>query len=215
MNQNVDVYRNIHKGIRRELFTVTTTAAELDPSDECGRVGLSERIEGLVWLLGAHAHHEDRWFLGMTEEHAPQLAERIVTDHAMLDARIEGIGKAAREAENRAELHEIYLELAGFTSTYLAHQDLEERDLQPILLDAVGPQVMFETEQALVASIAPEDMARTLAYMLPAMNLDDRGELLGGIRLGAPAEVFAGICALAGSVLQPADFTALSRRLGL
>jgi hypothetical protein len=215
MNQNVDVYRNIHKGIRRELFTVTTTAAELDPSDECGRVRLSERIEGLVWLLGAHAHHEDRWFLGMTEEHAPRLAERIVTDHAMLDARIEGIGKAARETETRAELHELYLDLAGFTGTYLAHQDLEERDLQPILLDAVGPQVMFETEQALVASIAPEDMARTLAYMLPAMNLDDRGELLGGIRLGAPAEVFAGICALAGSVLQPADMAALATRLGL
>jgi hypothetical protein len=215
MNQNVDVYRNIHKGIRRELFGVTTTTAELDPADECGRVQLRTRLDDVVWLLSAHAHHEDRWFLDMTEAHAPRIAEQVVSDHAMLDARIEGIGKAAREAGSRSELHELYLDLADFTSAYLAHQDLEERDLQPLLLAAVGPQVLFETEQALVASIPPDDMARTLAFMLPAMNLDDRGELLGGIRMGAPAEVFAGVCALAGSVLRPADFTALSGRLGL
>ena len=39
----------------------------------------------------------------------------------------------------------------------------------------------------------------------PAMNVDDRTELLGGMQQGAPAEVFAGIWGLAGSVLPPAD----------
>ena len=215
MEQNVDVYRNIHKGIRRELFAVTVTAGDLDPADECGRAALRQRVEDVVWLLGQHAHHEDAFFLDMTEEHAPRFAEQVVGDHALLDARIEGIAKATREAETRRELHDVYLELAAFTSTYLAHQDLEERQLQPILMAAVGPQVMFETEQALVASIPPQDMARTLAVMLPAMNLDDRAELLGGVRMGAPTEVFTGVCALAGSVLQAGDFTALSGRLGL
>ena len=215
MNQNVDVYRNIHKGIRGELFGVTIAAGQLDPADEGSRAELRDRIDTVVWLLGMHAHHEDHWFLDMIEAHAPQIGERIVSDHALLDARIEGIGKAAHESETRKELHEVYLDLASFTGAYLAHQDLEERDLQPILLAAVGPQVMLETEQALIASVPPADLARTLAFMLPAMNLDDRGELLGGIRLGAPSEVFAGICALAGSVLEPADMAALSGRLGL
>ena len=113
MNPNVDVYRNIHKGIRRELFGVTTNAGDLDPADECGRAALSERIDGVVWLLASHAEHEDHWFLDMTEAHAPHLAERIVADHAELDARIAGIGKMAKEAETRSELHEVYLDLAG------------------------------------------------------------------------------------------------------
>ena len=36
-------------------------------------------------------------------------------------------------------------------------------------------------------------MAKSLALMLPAMNIDDRTELLGGMQQGAPAEVFAGV----------------------
>ena len=58
-------------------------------------------------------------------------------------------------------------------------------------------------------------MATSLALMLPAMNIDDRTELLGGMQAGAPAEVFAGVWGLAGSVLAPADHRALGARLGL
>lgn len=215
MNQHVDVYRNIHKGIRSELFAVTTRAGDLDPADECSRAALVDRIGSVVWLLETHAEHEDHHLQPLAVEHAPRLAERIVSDHAILDARIAGIGKAAKEVATRADLHELYLDLASFTSAYLDHQDFEERELQPALLATVGPEVMFQTEQALVASIPPPDMAASLSVMLPAMNLDDRAELLGGMRLGAPAEVFAGVCALAASVLLPADMGALSARLGL
>jgi hypothetical protein len=58
-------------------------------------------------------------------------------------------------------------------------------------------------------------MARSLALMLPAMNIDDRTELLGGMRAGAPAEVFDGVWSLTGSVLGAADQAALAVRLGL
>jgi hypothetical protein len=58
-------------------------------------------------------------------------------------------------------------------------------------------------------------MARALALMLPAMNVDGRAELLDGMRAGAPAEVFEGVWRLAGSVLEPADVTTLARRLEL
>jgi hypothetical protein len=56
-------------------------------------------------------------------------------------------------------------------------------------------------------------MAQALALMLPALNIDDRTELLGGIRASAPAPVFEGAWGLAGSVLAPSDFTALGARL--
>jgi hypothetical protein len=69
--------------------------------------------------------------------------------------------------------------------------------------------------QAIIASIPPEEMARSLAIMFPAMNVDDRCELLGGMQAGAPPEVFAGIWALAGSVLAEGDVRAVAGRLGL
>ena len=51
--------------------------------------------------------------------------------------------------------------------------------------------------------------------MLPAMNIDDRADLLGGMQATAPAPVFEGVWGLAGNVLDPADHLALGRRLGI
>ncbi|QYG92698.1 hypothetical protein HC251_09810 [Iamia sp. SCSIO 61187] len=92
---------------------------------------------------------------------------------------------------------------------------MEERELMPALFDAIGFEATIAIHQAIVGSIQPDEMARSLAVMLPAMNLDDRAEMLGGMRAGAPAEVFQGVWSLAGSVLRPADRDALAARLAL
>jgi hypothetical protein len=68
-------------------------------------------------------------------------------------------------------------------------------------------------EGELVASIPPAKMAEFMALMLPAMNLDERFELLAGMRRGAPPEVFAGMSQLASQVLAARDWQALSARL--
>ena len=38
----------------------------------------------------------------------------------------------------RGRTHALYLDLASFTSAYLAHQDLEEREIMPALDQAIG-----------------------------------------------------------------------------
>ena len=85
----------------------------------------------------------------------------------------------------------------------------------PALERAIGVEAVLEVHQQIVGAIPPEEMARSLALMLPAMNFDGRTELLGGMREGAPAEVFEGVWSLAGSVLDPTDLTAVARRLGV
>jgi hypothetical protein len=57
-------------------------------------------------------------------------------------------------------------------------------------------------------------MAKALALMLPAMNIDDRTEMLGGMQQEAPAPVFESVWGLTRSVLTPGDFRALAARLG-
>ena len=85
----------------------------------------------------------------------------------------------------------------------------------PALDAAIGFEATLDIHTAIVSSIPPEQMATSLAVMLPAMNVDDRAELLGGMREGAPAEVFDGVWSLTTSVLEPADVTSLAARLGL
>ena len=85
----------------------------------------------------------------------------------------------------------------------------------PALAAVMDVEEIVAVDQAIVASIPPDEMASALGVMLPAMNIDDRAEMLGGMQAEAPPEVFAGVWALAGSVLSPADHAALGARLGI
>ena len=216
----VDLYRDIHKGIRAELFSLVGAAGNTDPSDDLGRSALAAHVRDVSGVLESHAHHEDSVINPALEAFLPELTERISADHERLDARFARVAELADAAtatgrEARRDLQLLHLDLAAFTSEYLAHQDLEERVVMPAIEDAIGPEAALGLHIAIVSSIPPPEMMRSLAFMLPAMNLDDRADLLGGVRASAPPQAFDGVWALAGSVLDPADHVALGRRLGL
>ena len=66
-----------------------------------------------------------------------------------------------------------------------------------------------------MGSLTPQELAESGALMLPAMNVEDRVELLGGAQAGAPPEVFAGMLDLTRSVISPSDFAQVTARLGV
>jgi hypothetical protein len=217
----LDLYKDIHKGIRAELFSVTSEAGRLDPSEVVARAALATHVSDVVELLTGHAHHEDAAIQPVLETRLPDLAERIEVDHLTIESHMDDLVAMAVEAASTAvtdpgaKVHRLYLALASFTSDYLRHQDVEERVVMPALEAAVGPEEVGTIHRAILADIPPQEMAKGLAVMIPAMNIDDRSLLLGGMRAGAPAEVFDGVWSLAGSVLDIADHRALARRLGI
>ena len=216
-----DLYRDIHKAIRTELFAVTMEAASLDPSLGIARAGLAAHVREVVAFLVDHAEHEDAAIQPVLERELPDLAARVEVDHETLEARMDDLVAMAEEAaqldaaDAGHRIHRVHLAFASFTGAYLEHQDVEERVIMPALEEAVGVEAVVGIHQAILGAIPPQEMAKSLALMLPAMNVDGRTELLGGMREGAPAEVFEGVWSLAGSVLDPTDLTAVARRLGL
>ena len=174
----------------------------------------------MVELLEGHASHEDARVQPVLQDHLPDLAVRINADHELVSARATGlvsIADAAADATGQSRsqaVHNLYLELAEFTGVYLIHQDVEERIVLPALEKAIGPGGQ-NLHTAIVSSIPPDEMVRSLAIMLPAMNIDNRAEMLGGMQAGAPPQIFEGIWGLANSVLNPPDVTAVARRIGL
>ena len=215
----LDLYRDIHKGIRSELFGVTVQAGNLDPGVRTNRVELAGRIRAAVDLLVSHAEHEDHAIQPAIELHLPAFAETIATDHVALEARMDTLVEMAEEtvdaADTYAAVHRMYLEFASFTASYLQHQDFEERVVMPALDHAIGVPAVGAIHGAIIGSIPPDEMAQSLALMLPAMNVDNRTELLNDIKANAPAEVFEGIWGLATSVLTDGDVRAVATRLGL
>ena len=216
-----DLYRDIHKGIRAELFALTGSAGTLDPSDTVGWIALAEHTAAMDRVLTEHAHHEDTFIDPVLREHRPDLAEVVVSDHERLDGTLAAIldvtriGADAGATERRRLAQLVYLQLSSFTSAYLTHQAIEELDISPALERALGPDAIVAIHMAIVGSIPPDEMAQTLTLMLPAMNVDDRTELLAGMQAGAPPEAFAAVVGLAGSVLTATDFGAVARRLEL
>ena len=181
----------------------------------------AEHVGSVERTLTGHAEHEDTHIDPVLREHLPELAAGVVADHHALEGSFAGIAELARAGagapagERRGIAHATYLQLASFTSAYLAHQAVEEAVIMPALEQAVGVEAVVGIHAAIIASIPPDELAQTLTMMLPAMNLDDRTELLGGMRATAPAEVFDGVFGLARSVLSPSDAAALAGRLGL
>lgn len=213
-----DLYRDIHKAIRSELFGVATEIARVDPSDAIAIDAVHAQIRRMISFLADHAEHEDGVIQPVLTEQLPALADRVADEHETLERRMAGLldlsAACAGSANRRFALHQLYLEWTAFTAGYLLHIDLEERVIGPALEDAVGVPRVIEMHEAIVGSIPPPEMAAALALMLPAMNLDDRVDMLGGMRMGAPAEVFSSVWNLTRSVLTADDFAAVSARFG-
>jgi hemerythrin-like domain-containing protein len=217
----VDLYRDIHKAIRTELFAVTTRAGSVDPGDRAAKADFARHVADLADLLEQHAGHEDAAVQPALEVHLPRLAARVAVEHQTFEARVpQLVDRAAElcdlaEPAARRQVQGFYVDLAAFTSGYLAHQDLEEREIMPALHDVLGTEATLAIHLQVVGSIPPDAMARSLALMLPAMNVDDRTELLGGMQATAPPEVFGEVWGLACSVLYPQDIEPVAARLGL
>ncbi|OWY58534.1 hypothetical protein B7486_79445, partial [cyanobacterium TDX16] len=165
--------------------------------DRAGRVAVADHLRSVVDTLVLHAEHEDTWIDPVLQAELPMLATEVHEQHEALEARMELLLELAGEAvdapagDERRGVSALYLELASFTSDYLAHQDQEERVIMPELDAAIGFEACLAIHQQIVSSIPPDEMARSLAFMIPAMDVDDRTELLGGMQAGAPPEVFA------------------------
>ncbi len=214
-----DLYRDIHKGIRSELFALVSDAGRLDPADDCGAASLVDQVQGVVRLLLQHAEHEDGAIQPVLEQHAPSMAMHVADHHHRIEGLMDGLVARAIEtretpSHRRAVLHELYLDLATFTSEYLAHQDLEEREVGQVLDSVLGFDGMLAVHASIIANIPPHELGASLAIMFPAMNVDDRTELLGGMKASAPSEAFEGVWSLAASVLSPDEHRAIAVRLG-
>jgi hypothetical protein len=216
-----DFYREVHKGLRRALFDVTVVVGAGDFEDPITRDQIASRVHDLVALFHAHHGHEDAFIkpiLQSVDAHLDATVDRghehIDTDLDELDAMADAMVSASGGSAVVAGLA-LYHRLAVFTASYLAHMALEEGEVMETLRAALSTAQLFEVDMALRASIPLDKLLAFARIMLPAMNTDERTAMLGGLRAGAPAEVFEQVRRTAEAALAPQDYVVVSCRLGL
>lgn len=215
-----DLYREIHKGIRYALFHTAMHAGRLDTGDADDVEHLLERCTDLAELLHLHHHHEDEFIQPVLTAHAPGLAATVEAQHDTIET---GLGDFRHLGERLATVshlgretaaHRLYLQLTQFAGVYLDHQLLEEVHVMPALCAAVPTSELESLHAAIRQSVAPPVMADVMAVMLPAMNVGERADMLGGMSM-APPEVFAILRRAAEAALTTAEFAQVATRIGL
>jgi hypothetical protein len=216
-----DFFREVHKGLRFTLFDVTAFVGAAACDDEIVRAEIADRVHALVALLHSHHGHEDGFIKPLLDTHAPDLGaivdaghEEIDHDLAEIELRVDRLC-SGDDVDGIAAGLDLYRYLASFASKYLAHMEFEEGFVMGALRDAMSIGELFEVDMALRAAVPPPTMCAFIAVMLPAMNLEERTNMLGGMKAGAPPEIFELFRAAAEAALTPSDYGIVAARLGL
>lgn len=209
----LDLYRNVHKGIRVLLFDLVQKAGRLDFGDEAALARYKAEVRDAFELLTGHAHNEDEYLMPLVAKHAPKLFAEFEEAHEDQEMRLPYLLVTLDHIQSADEGHRWTVQLSRIAGELLVHMADEEDRLNDVLWSAMSDAELHEVEQSLVGSIPPEKMARYLTWMLPAMNTEERATFLGSLQAGAPEPVFLFVRGLASQVLSPADDAKLEKAL--
>jgi len=215
-----DLYAQIHKGLRSFMADTLCRIGRLDASDEVELAEGAAQLRGLLALCRAHLEHENDFVHAAMEARRPGSASRAASEHLhhlgaieALQAELGALERAASEARAAAAL-ELYRGLALFVAENLEHMHHEETEHNAVLWDAYSDAEIEAIERALIASVAPDEMAAVARWMLPAMTAPERAAKLSEMQPALPPQAFAGILGMLKAQLSERDWYKLGAALG-
>lgn len=218
MTQRYNVYQEVHKGLRRDLFELTLMAGATDFTDGEKVEALRKEMHKVDDLLELHALHEDRHVEPIIRALDPELADSLHSRHQELEAAFKAVIAAAM-AINPADAdaadggQDLYLRLSRFVADYLSHIADEEQTAHPLLIAHHDDAFLIDLSVKIRAEVPPPAMALFLKSMIPSMNHGERVKMFTGMKAAAPAEAYEATCGLAESVLAAEDWSRLNSQV--
>lgn len=214
-----NIYRSIHKGLRGFMSDTLLRVGRMDVNDDCERSQAIEQLRGLLAMCTGHLEHENTFVHPAVELAQAGGAEQTATDHVGHVLAIRALEQqiaqfdAAAPAQRAVLAAELYIDLSSFVAENFEHMAVEETHNHTLLAQRFSDDELRAIEHRIVASMTPDESLAGLRWMLPHINAVERAAMLGGMKLGAPPEVFGSVMALAREVLTQRDFYKLERAL--
>lgn len=219
--RRVDIYAPIHKALRAFMCDTLVALGSLDGDDRKALSAGTAQVRLLAAFCASHLRHENDFVHPAMEARRPGSSQAIAADHRHHEQALERLLALCDAAEQGAQserhdaLAELYRYLALFVGENLTHMHVEESEHNAALQSAYSDQELLGIEQAIVASLAPDEAMLGMRWMIPAMNASERAGKLAGIRMHAPAPVFDGVLALARAQLPEREWRKLAQALEL
>ena len=207
MRRRYDLYDGVHKALRHCMQDTLSKVGALDSSDGPQLAAVLEQVRDLLSFCRGHLLMENRYIHTAMEARRPGSASPAAHDHAQHETACDQIDYLAdlvaleEGAERRDAIAELYGALSLFVADNLAHMHAEETEHNAVLWAAYTDTELISIHQAIVGSLTPDQKAISLRWMLPALSPQERYELVRGMRMGMPANAFAGVLMLAERVL--------------
>ncbi len=216
-----EIYANIHKALRMFMCDTLCMVGRMDGDDAQEVADGLEQVRELIAICDSHLRHENDFIHTAMETRRPGSSAVIAADHVHHEwelAQLTALANAVEQSSGAARasaLDQLYRCLALFVSANLAHMNVEETDHNAVLWETHSDPEIIAIEQAIVASLPPQESASVMRWMIPAMNAAERAEKLSGIRQHAPAPVFDAMLAIAQANLSERDWGKLAEALGI
>lgn len=195
----VDIYGPIHKGLRWALARMVSRLGCETMTDPVRAATLLDELDELLTFCTDHIRHEDLFIHPAIEARRAGASAGLASahvEHAETVSELRFIMNTLRTAPAdtiRALTRTLYLCFGAFMAENFAHMAEEEEITQPLLEELYSDDELVALNDNLVAHLSPGELAASLLFMLPAINEEERIQLLAGPKAGMPPEMFDGL----------------------
>ncbi len=194
----VDIYVNVHKGIRNLMGRFSFQTGSTDWTNIAAVKNLHMEWTDVKKIIYSHQEHEDHFIHPLLAKVSLSGHRSYETEHraqwnalADLDTHFERFLNGKNSEINKARLGlEFYRGLNLFYAELLKHLHREEVEAERILNSLFLPEELMTMMGKLIGSIPQDDLLLYIDYMFPAMNLPECVELLTNMKTEAPAKSF-------------------------
>ncbi|MGC5328056.1 hemerythrin domain-containing protein [Brevibacillus sp. SYSU BS000544] len=219
MNQPICLFTPVHKGLRHALSRLSFQAGSLDMENDADVQAFEAEWKKVYALLEFHAENEDAFVQPFIDQLDSTVAGKLEKEHqASEDLLIDLNNRLTKlvsmdAAERKIHTFSFIQSLNQFLALYWNHMETEEKELMDTLRKLSGTEQLMDISLSMHKAVPPDVMLDFLFYMLPAMNMQERTQLLTGMKRSAPEAFFQKVISVAEQVLEKHDFTSLQTRL--
>jgi hemerythrin-like domain-containing protein len=212
----LDLYANIHKGLRAFMAHTLVRVGRLDPHDPAEVDEVGAEVQALLEICRRHLQHENEWIHPALQARAPGSVAQGTIEHEGHLVAIDGLRQMLeRLSHDAAAAPALYAALSRFVAENFEHMQREETEHNAVLWATHTDEELYALHERILANIRPEEMQVALRWMLPHLAPAERAEVLAGMRRSAPEEAFQNVLSLIRPLLGGRDWRKLSLALGL
>lgn len=227
-----DLFTPVHKALRAMMYDLSGRVQSNDFADLDATRALVVDLEHdfdiarsagcMLCVFHEHADTEEGVIFPEVKRTSGDLVASLVAEHLDLTRREKAIAEAAHalltlsSADDRITAGTaLNLALNQLVAAYLVHMNREDAELVPRMREHFTDPQMAQMRGTIIGQFAPDRLFALLGWMLPALNVTELTELVGGLKRSAPPPVTQAIVELAAAKVPAPRWTEVRTRVGL